>query len=177
MRILFIRHGIAVDAMRHSGDDFSRPLTEEGVEKTEDVSEAVAILFPDIKAIFSSQAARSRETADLIKESYRGIKVVCSAHLNPGATTEDFRKLLPEIEKAGDCIIVGHEPDFSIIISELLTGRLEILPIRIKKASCVEIDYSPTGSSLRNVIAPKILRQLGKKVRNTSVRSQSIRDK
>ena len=51
--------------------------------------------------------------------------------------------------------MVGHEPDFSLIIGTALTGG-GILYLNVKKASCIEVELGREGrGELRSMITPK----------------------
>ena len=172
MKVLFFRHGIAEEREGYTGDDMERTLTRKGKTKTRQAALGLARLYECPDMIFSSQARRALQTAEIIKDIFKKAELVETGVLNPGAGLENFIQLLEGLESdLKTIILVGHEPDFSDIIGGLIRANLESggpvqdeVQIRLKKASCADLDVSFTGQGVLNALyPPKILRALAKK--------------
>lgn len=155
MKLLFIRHAIAED--RSPGGDMKTKLTDEGRKKAKAAFRGVAALYPETALIISSQAIRARETADILAQCLGTAEVLESDLLNPGAFPDSFRSVLSGPAKGHEIVaLVGHEPDFSHVISQVVAdGGLRL---DVKKASCVEVDmHSPGKGELKFMAAPRVL--------------------
>lgn len=158
-RLLFVRHGIALERLNWEEDDLLRPLSEKGIDVSRSFFSKLPKIY-DIGMIITSLAERASHTAKLLYEAYPGAILVKDERLNPGCTYEDFEELFDSIDETPETVaIVGHEPDFSEIVSVLVSETY--VRTRLKKPSVVDIEMlSPRTGELRNLITPKILKNL-----------------
>mgnify|MGYP005860673605 CR=1 FL=1 len=163
MKLLFIRHSIALEREDYSGDDLLRPLTQEGCDVAEDFFSKLQKIYKNIDLIISSKATRGLETSRILNKYFKDSVYKVSPLLNPGMKIKEFRLLFDSLEEKYDSIaFVGHEPDFSHIISYITTCAKGDILIKLKKPSCVEIelfDHSQLVGELRNIISPRILKK------------------
>lgn len=160
MRVLFIRHGAAADKAMSGGSDLERHLTDEGREEARDMFKALATLYREPNLVISSAAVRARETAEIFSSCFGNAKLAESKLLNPGCAFKEFRKLVSELSgKADFIVIVGHEPDFSHILGQIIAdGGLRI---DVKKASCIEVDInSLCKGELKALLTPRAIAKL-----------------
>jgi phosphohistidine phosphatase SixA len=79
------------------------------------------------------------------------VAVTPAAELAPGCNLDGLTTLLAAALAAGQpksLLIVGHEPDLSTLVGELI-GRDGPAQVEMKKASCARVDVSlTTGSAL-----------------------------
>jgi len=94
MKILFIRHSLAVERDEFLGHDFDRPLTDKGKKRAKRFFEKISLIYPKIDVIYTSTAKRALETAEILKFFYPEAKFVTSNLLLPGATIHELKKLL-----------------------------------------------------------------------------------
>lgn len=155
MRVLFVRHALALSRTSWLRDDLQRPLSDKGIISAKKVFKEFAKIYDAPDIIFCSEALRAKETAQILSKSFRGAKISQTPLLNPGASFEDFKTLLAN--ESHECIaVVGHEPDFSHIVSMLVASGSN-LAIDIKKASLIEIDVDKGFRGvLKAFIPPKI---------------------
>jgi phosphohistidine phosphatase len=160
MRVLFVRHAAAVDRMASGGSDLDRPLTDEGREDARRMFKALAGLYPEPNLVISSNATRARETAEILCSCFGKLKPTESSMLNPGSGFKEFRRLVSEFSGRPDfVVVVGHEPDFSHILGEIVADGS--LRIDVKKASCIEVDInSLCKGELKLVLTPKAAAKL-----------------
>ena len=142
MKILFVRHAAAVDhGDFKGGGDLDRPLTKEGRSKAEAAFKRLAEVYHKPGGILSSEAVRARQTAEILGKCLGDTEVVTTNLLNPGCTIDSFKEILKTYAKKYESMaVVGHEPDFSEIISALVSDGS--LRIEVKKASCIEVDVN-----------------------------------
>lgn len=164
MKLYLLRHGKAVER-EASGDDASRPLTDEGRERTRSVAQGMRRLGLEFDLILSSPLARARETAEIVAEAFDAAGKLrftdrladSDAH---AALIREIRALRPQPDSL---LLVGHEPDLGELVS-LLLGSASALPIRFKKAGlcCLSVAGIEPGpcAVLEWLLAPKQLRLL-----------------
>lgn len=170
MRLLFIRHARAIPAAEYNGDDLKRPLKKKGILRAKKAFLGVKRLFPTLEIIYTSKAVRATQTASILSGVYDNLAVEEVDLLNPGAELPEFLRFLQAVSSQhGTIAIVGHEPDFSEIISGLLqhhsgTDHEEhtALGLDVKKASCIELTGSGTSWVLESLLPPRVLRRIGK---------------
>jgi len=164
MKLLFVRHAKAMERELFMGaDDLLRPLTEEGRKKAGNGFRALGRFYQKPLCIVTSMAVRAVETAELLNEAFGGkVEVIQTPLLNPGATVEELKEvIIPKYDENGCVAIVGHEPDFSLIISHLISK--DDVAIAVKKASIIEVDVDRYfHGELRFMIPPKFLNFLNK---------------
>lgn len=163
MKLLFVRHAVAEDREDFSDDDLKRPLTQSGIKKAKSAFLALAKFYKKPSLIISSEAARAIKTAELLSEAYdKSVDVIETHLLNPGADIKDLKEALSAFyDEAKVVAIVGHEPDFSLIVSELISECK--VSLSIKKACVIEVEIDKNFiGKLNFMIPPKILTFMAK---------------
>lgn len=153
MRIYLLRHGEA-DWPTWQAPDGERPLTDRGIKELRIVAAGIADLKVEVGAILTSPLRRAVQTAEIAAKAL-GMQAAVESVLAPGFTPA---LLLALIEKHGsrDLLLVGHEPDFSVIIRALTGGD-----VKMAKAgfACIEIVYpQTTAGELIWLIPPKVFK-------------------
>jgi phosphohistidine phosphatase len=134
-KFLFIRHSLAIEPYEFKGHDFDRPLTEKGKIRAKEFFKAIKEIFPVINYIISSEAKRSKKTAEILKEFYENAEFISTEELYPGATFENFKNVIKN--KQGIIAIVGHQPDLTHFISKLTNSDCNI---KLSKPSLAEVE-------------------------------------
>ena len=89
------------------------------------VASAIAKLGLALDAIITSPYARAFQTADIVAQHLNTQdKLVKEDRLAPGFDIQRLAKLLKAYPGAGALMLVGHEPDFSEVVNELVGGRI-----------------------------------------------------
>jgi phosphohistidine phosphatase len=167
MELYFLRHGKAAEpGSAGAGDDFSRALTERGIDELE--AEAAALEFlgfkPDV--ILTSPLIRAKHTAEIVAKRL-GLKkrLIVAEPLSSGCDLERLRQLLAHYSNAEKVLLVGHEPDFSAMIGELIGGGAASVEIKKASLAAVKVNRSvrPGGGTLRWLLPPRVLRLCGGK--------------
>jgi phosphohistidine phosphatase len=122
MRLLLVRHAIAVPPGTSDMPDDDRPLTDEGRRKFRRVARGLGHLVRTPDALLTSPRRRARETADLLAVRWDGLVPVEVAALATGdmAAFEDALVALPA---DGLVVAVGHEPWLSELLAFLVDAR------------------------------------------------------
>lgn len=149
MELYFLRHGDAVTGESWKGKDGERPLSAPGAALMEREAAAIARLCARVDAILCSPSLRARQTADIVvRKLGRGELLEVEERLSPGFGADELAAILRERHGAGALLLVGHEPDFSRVISACIGGGR----VEVKKGSLLRVDLEKT-SSLSGVLA------------------------
>ncbi len=138
MILLFLRHA---EAEPFASSDESRPLTPKGLEQAEKVGKFLLRngILPDL--ILTSPVRRARETAEIVAEKLRQPAPVICPWLACGMTPAICFDEMTAYRSFSQVLLVGHEPDFSGVIGELL-GCRGAGNIRVRKASLTVLELS-----------------------------------
>jgi phosphohistidine phosphatase len=156
IQLHLLRHAHAGDPMKWKGPDEVRPLTEKGRQQSERLGILLARSGFRPDAILSSPLTRALETAQLVGAAL-DVPVTVVRELGEPLDLEAIEALLADAGSPRRPILVGHDPDFSLLAAEL-SGTTE-LPVR--KATLVRIDVSlplrPGSGILRWLLPPDLL--------------------
>lgn len=125
MNLYILRHGIAVDHGTGEYKDSERPLTEEGIDKMKKTAKAMEKLDLNFDAILSSPFIRARQTAEIVAAKLNlQDKLELTDSLASGKTGKPLiEELQTEYKNDQKILLVGHEPDLSLLISKLTSGN------------------------------------------------------
>jgi len=136
MTLLFIRHSLAMEREEWTGHDFERPLTEKGIKRAKKFFKHIKKIYPEIDYIITSKAKRAKETAQILKHFYPDVTYEETSLLYPGADMVDLKQVINN--KTGVVAIVGHEPDLSNFVKELMYAPN--LKLKLRKPSLIEME-------------------------------------
>jgi phosphohistidine phosphatase len=145
-QLYLIRHGIAADRTLFE-QDFDRPLTEQGIQKTSAIAQRLAALDFYFDHLLTSPLVRAQQTAELLHAAGLCRTIEAFGALAPGGDVEALVSwwLDGERFKADETIaIVGHEPDLGSWAQWLVWGEVREKLI-VKKAGIIGIDVPPEG--------------------------------
>jgi len=150
-----VRHAHAGDAERWEGPDELRPLTGKGRGQAERLGAFLATVGIRPDRIISSPKTRAHQTAEIIGLAL-GITVDIDERLSSGCDLGCLDVVLGD-SGARAPMVVGHDPDFS----NLLSGLLGSAPQEMRKGAFATVDVrrplrSGTGV-LRWLIPPELL--------------------
>ena len=141
-KLYFLRHGKAAPRATWEGDDGLRPLTPEGEALM--LREAGGLrrlgLAPDV--IITSPLMRARQTAEIAAEALGARdRLVEDARLAHGFDARCLERIAAERPEAAELMVVGHEPEFSATIAELIGGGF----VDMKKGGLARVDVGGPG--------------------------------
>ena len=157
MRIYFLRHGKAEDRAEWRGDDASRPLTAAGEEEMRREAKSMRVmgLVPDV--IVTSPLVRARRTAEIVAEELGlGARLVDDDRLAWGFDVRRLEQVVAAQAPAQAIMVVGHEPDFSATVAELIGGG----DVVFKKGGLARVDAAAPvagGGQLVWLLTPPLL--------------------
>jgi phosphohistidine phosphatase len=162
MELYVLRHAIALSAGEAGvSQDAERPLSAEGKEKMERIAGAMKDIGVEVDLVLSSPYVRARDTA-LMAHDGLGLKG-CLEFSNALASGQDTKVVLTELKerfkKKQRIMVVGHEPDLSLLIGKLTSlGKLRV---EMKKAGLAKIEITETHPELRGtlefLLTPKVM--------------------
>ena len=155
MILYFLRHGITSDTNTWTGDDHERPLTNEGVIQIKTIANFLKKIDIKIDAILSSPLKRAVQTAQIIAKSM-DLEVILDKRLAYGFSLESLSEIIAEHPQLAAIMLVGHEPDFSCVVSAL-TGGSEIIMKKGGLARVNLIESSSPKGELVWLLPPKLL--------------------
>ena len=153
MKLYFLRHGEA-DWPDWKRSDDERPLTKRGKKEMRDVAKFVADLKVRPDLIITSPLPRASQTAEIAAD-YLKAKLRKDELLAPGFGIDQLRTVLKR-HRAKTLMLVGHEPDFTNIISELTGASLKLSKAGV---ALVDVDPESEAGKLLWLFAPKFARR------------------
>ena len=158
MELYFLRHGIAADVGPVGTGDAGRPLTGEGIAKMNESARGLRRLGIELDALMTSPLLRAQQTAEIVAAKLHLQAEVVEA-LSPGFDIEKLKELLDKHPSKKRFMFVGHEPDFSTLLS-VLTGGSQI---QLKKGGLGRVDLEVVeehAGVLVWLIPPRLLRNV-----------------
>ena len=156
MNVYFLRHGKA-DRSQWDGDDDARPLTAEGQRELRREANVMRSMHLALDLIVTSPLARARVTAEIVADELGGGgRVIVDDRLAPGFDVRRLEQLLAAHGPAESVMVVGHEPDFSATVAELIGGG----DIVMKKGGLARVDVTAPvagGGELVWLLTPPLL--------------------
>lgn len=155
VRVHLLRHAHAGDAFDWIGDDDLRPLTKKGRRQSERLGAFLRDngVRPDV--IVSSPKVRAHQTAEIVAEAL-GMTVKTDPRLGDSFGKRDLWSVLDETG-AREVMLVGHDPDFSSLLSYLV----DTAGISLRKGALATIDlHTKLGdgdSELCWLVPPELL--------------------
>lgn len=151
MKIYFLRHGIAADREDRQGSDEERPLTKEGRRSMKREAKAIEKLDLGIEALITSPLVRAKETAEFIAD-HLDLKCLEDGRLRPGFDVDALKNIVADHFNRKAVMLVGHEPDFSETISQVIGGG----EIDLKKGglACVDVENPAALEGTLVLLAP-----------------------
>ena len=165
MNLFLLRHGVAVD--RGEFDyvhDAARQLTPNGRRQLRTIAAALRAMELRFDVILSSPLVRARQTAEIIAADLKLKQCFAVAEeLKPGGSAKKLVQKISGLKPgAENVLLVGHEPDFSELISRFVTGhagggfalkkgglaKLEIEKLRTGKCALLAWQLTPAQMKL-----------------------------
>lgn len=161
MRLLIIRHAVAVPRGAPDMEDDERPLTAKGRKRFRAAARGLAAVLERPDALLSSPLPRARQTADIAAKAWGKVSVTETPAL-AGGTFENLAVALAAYGPKDTVAVVGHEPDLSELLARLLgTPHADRLTFRKGGAALVNVPGPlQEGGTLVWFVTPRLLRAL-----------------
>jgi phosphohistidine phosphatase len=156
-----VRHAVAFDKdPRVWPDDRLRPLTPEGEEAFGRAARGLRLLVPSVDILLSSPYVRSWRTAEILHEAGWPPPSRCPA-LEVDRPPSDAVPVLRTYAEERSVAIVGHEPHLGRLVSLLVTGDQDRIPLELAKGGAASLSRDgsvfPGGYSLVWVLTQELL--------------------
>lgn len=163
MKLLIIRHAIAVPRGTSGVPDDERPLTPKGRKRFSRAARGLARIARRPDAILTSPLPRALETAEIAAGAWGRITPTIEQALADGSTN-DVLAVIDACPRDAWVALVGHEPALSTLLARLLrSSASERLTFRKGGAALVDLPGAPAaGGRLVWYLKPRILRALGR---------------
>jgi phosphohistidine phosphatase len=153
MQLYFLRHGEA-DWPHWTKPDDERPLTDFGKKEVRQVAKLLKRLKVRPDLIVTSPLPRASQTAKIAAE-YLKVKLREDEALEPGFGISNLRTVLKR-HRAKALMLVGHEPDFTSVISELTGAALKLSKAGV---ALLDVDSEAHEATLLWLFPPKLARK------------------
>ena len=143
MKLLVIRHAVAMDQVefaRTGQSDDLRPLTVEGTKEMEQVAVGLRAEVKTLDLLATSPLERARQTAVIVATAYAIGPTEVTDSLVPGASLESFEEWCASFADRKTIGVVGHEPHLSRLVTWLMTGKGESR-IRLRKGGACLLEF------------------------------------
>jgi phosphohistidine phosphatase len=155
--LYLLRHAHAGDPATWDGPDERRPLSEKGEKQADRLGRFLAGVGFQPDAVISSPKTRAAQTAEIVAARL-GIPVGVDERLAGELGIGSVEAVLRDAGDPDRPVIVGHDPDFSELVT-ILCGASRA-PMR--KGALARIDVprplEPGGGTLRWLVPPDLLR-------------------
>ncbi len=162
MRLLLVRHAIAVPRGTPGYEDDARPLTRRGVRRFARAARGLRRLLPAPEVVLTSPLLRARHSAHILARVWHAPAPRPLAALASG----DLAALASGLRSTdGGCVAcVGHEPHLSAWLAHLLGAtRPEALVFRKGGVALVELGAgADSATRLTAFLTPRCLRRLAR---------------
>ncbi len=154
MDLILLRHGKAEDFNKEG--DAARELVPKGREQARRAARLLkaADRLPEI--VLTSPLIRARQTADEFCETAGMPGAVIQGWLACGMAPERALEELAGFGEFKRIAIVGHEPDFSILVDWLLGVTAGGVEVKKGSIACLRINPPSRHSLLKFLIPPKL---------------------
>ena len=154
MRLYLLRHG-AADWPNWNKSDDERPLTDAGEKEMRKVAKLLDKLDISLDDILTSPLPRARQTAEIVAERFK-LHVREEESLAPGFNAQDLKQLIRKY-RVESLMIVGHEPDFTGVISDLTGATCKMSKGGV---AMIDLDGSDSKGRLLWLFTPKVAKVL-----------------
>lgn len=139
MNLYLVRHAEA-EKLQPGRKDSDRKLTRDGKDRIKNAADQWLHFIKKPDFICTSPYVRAVETAEIIAKSFDFKKeIIIDKSLAAGCLTKDLIELVNSLD-GEDIMVVGHQPDLSEHVSNLISARGAF--IEFKKASIAKISFN-----------------------------------
>ena len=157
MLLDLLRHADAGDPEAWDRPDAERPLSDKGRKQAKRLGDHLAEIGFHAEAIVTSPKVRAAETAELVAERING-DVTEDERLAGSLDLDVIEAILHDAGDPAEAMLVGHDPDFSELMSVLCAAT----GVTMRKGALARIEVDRPlhsgGGTLRWLIPPDALK-------------------
>ena len=168
MNLSILRHASAGTRRLNPLLDVKRPLDKDGKHHCLHLAQILNAVKINFDLVVSSPLKRSLQTAQLVAtETGYESKILISNALAPSATFPQFQRLLHECAKYENVLVVGHNPNLTAFLSQLLGGASgedegAAPHVRLRKGTLARVTLEPNKTrgvvTLQSLLDPRTVR-------------------
>jgi phosphohistidine phosphatase len=161
MKLLIVRHGIAMERDAYLANDDVRPLSLDGIRKMKKNARGLASIVETPTFLATSPLTRAKQTAEILQGEWSDIHILDCDALRPDTKPQPLATWINDRLESGMefVVITGHEPHLSQVIQWMTGGMVEL-----KKGGACLIDFDDRIARHRGRIqwlaTPRFLRSL-----------------
>jgi phosphohistidine phosphatase len=167
MNLFILRHASAGTRRTNPAVDVKRPLDKDGKRHCLHLAHVLNALTINFDLIVSSPLKRSLQTAQLVAtETGYETPILISKALAPNATWTQFQRLLHECSAYENVMVVGHNPNITSFIMQLVCGPnghdggRQHTRIRLRKGSIAKLNMQRGPATLLWLLDPRVVKAL-----------------
>ena len=145
--LYLLRHAHAGDPSAWDGPDADRPLSDKGEGQSERLGAFLAGIGFRPDAVITSPKVRAARTAEIVA-GHLGVGVAVDERLAGSLGLEAVEAILRDAGDPRRAVLVGHDPDFTDLVSELCGSR----EIPMRKGALARIDVERPVAAGRGVL-------------------------
>jgi len=162
MNVFILRHASAGVKRLNPLLDLKRPLDKDGKSHCLHLAYVLNAMKVSFDLVVSSPLKRSLQTAQLVAtETGYEQRILISNGLLPEATYTQFQRLLRECAVYENVLVVGHNPNLSAFLGQLVGGGEDALArVRLRKGTIAKVSLQRGPGVLQTLIDPRTVRAL-----------------
>jgi phosphohistidine phosphatase len=163
MNLYILRHASAGLRRENPLLDVNRPLDKDGKSQCLQLAHVLNAMKIGFDLVVSSPLKRSMQTAQLVAtETGFEQKILTTGALAPNATFAQFQRLLRECDPYENVLVVGHNPNLTQFLGQLLAGPTEttVPGVRLRKGTLARVSIQRGPAVLQSLLDPRIVRAL-----------------
>jgi phosphohistidine phosphatase len=178
MDLFILRHASAGVKRPNPVLDVKRPLDKDGKSHCLHLAHVLNAMKLSFDLVVSSPLKRSQQTAQLVAtETGYEQRILISNALLPEATYNQFQRLLRECAQYDAVLVVGHNPNITGFLGQLVGGGTSEEPalarIRLRKGSMAKLSLQRGPAVLQWLMDPRTVRALYATSTKSSLRKTS----
>jgi len=163
MNLYILRHASAGLKRENPLLDVKRPLDKDGKSQCLQLAHVLNAMKISFDLVVSSPLKRSLQTAQLVgTETGFEQNILISPALAPTATFAQFQRLLRDCAAYENVLVVGHNPNLTQFLGQLLAGPTEtsVPGVRLRKGTLARVSLQRGPAVLQSLLDPRIVRAL-----------------
>lgn len=143
VKLYLLRHA---DAATEAATDDERTLSTKGITQSKRVARFCRQQGVDPVVILSSPLPRARQTAKPVADKL-GVEIETAPWLAYGSESSQILQQLAGRKEVPSLMLVGHEPDFGLLVAALIGAESEAIRIRKATLLLLEVTEFRTGGA------------------------------
>ena len=157
MLLDLLRHVDAGDPMAWDGPDGARPISDKGRKQAKRLGDHLRSIGFETEAVITSPKLRAAQTAEIVADRI-DMTVMEDERLAGSLDLETVERILRDAGDPERAMLVGHDPDFSELVSVLCAAA----GVAMRKGALARIEVDRPlhagGGTLRWLLPPDALK-------------------